>query len=375
MFVLITGGAGFIGSHTADGLLVAGHRVRVLDVLDPRVHRNGVPEYLDEKVELIRGDVRRREDLGPALEGVDAVIHLAAYQDYMTDFSHFFDVNTVGTALLYELIVEKHLPIKKIVIASSQSVYGEGPYICENSACPEKDVQWPEAREEQQLESGDWDVTCPQCRARLTPATATEQAVKPGNSYAISKYSQELIGFTLGRRYGISTTAMRYSIVQGPRQSFTNAYSGACRIFCLRMHLGYRPLAYEDGLQVRDYVNISDVVRANLLVLEHPDADGQAYNVGGGRAVTVLEFADVVARAFGQEADTEVPGKYRFGDTRHIISDITKLGKLGWSPRGGIDESVRSYVEWLTSQPGLDDYIAEADQAMALQEVVREVQN
>jgi len=373
MRVLITGGAGFIGSHTADGLLGAGHTVRIMDSLHPRVHRDGAPEYLSSDSEFIKGDVRNRDDMTKALQGIDAVIHLAAYQDYMTDFSHFFDTNTTGSALLYELVVEHNLPIKKIVIASSQAVYGEGPYTCPNEACSVKGLQWPDSRSEDQLEKGQWDILCRACGAVLRSETANEARVNPGNSYAISKYAQEMIGFALGRRYGIPTTAMRYSIVQGPRQSFSNAYSGVCRIFSLRMHLGYPPMAYEDGGQLRDYVNIGDVVRANMLVLEHPATDGEVYNVGGGQAVSVLDFARVVNGTFGRDVAPEIPGKYRFGDTRHIMSNISKLTKLGWIPQGNVDLSVRDYVDWLIAQPGLEDFIAAADRTMEQRQVVREV--
>ena len=374
MRVLITGGAGFIGSHTADGLIDIGHTVRILDSLEPRVHRGGVPEYLPPEAEFIKGDVRNRDDLKHSLQGVDAVVHLAAYQDYMTDFSRFFDINSVGTALLYELIVEHNFPIQKIVIASSQAVYGEGPYTCPNPVCGEQGLLWPSARSEAQLEKGQWDILCPGCGYVLHPEVANETHVNPGNSYAISKYTQEMIGFTLGRRYGIPTTAMRYSIVQGPRQSYSNAYSGACRIFSLRMHLGYPPMAYEDGGQLRDYVNIGDVVRANMLVLEHPETDGEVYNVGGGQAVSVLDFARVVIGTFGKDVAPEIPGKYRFGDTRHIVSDISRLSKLGWMPKGDVNLSVRAYVDWLVIQSDLEDYIATADRTMEQQQVVREVQ-
>jgi dTDP-L-rhamnose 4-epimerase len=368
MHVLITGGAGFIGSHTVDALLAGGHRVRILDSLEPPVHR-GVPGYLPPEAEFIRGDVRHRDDLGRALDGVDAVIHLAAYQDYLTDFSRFFHVNSVGTALLYELIVARRLPVQKVVIASSQAVYGEGPY-----DCSEHGRVWPAGRALEQLERGAWDIPCPRCGRTLTPRPADETAVHPGNAYAISKHTQETIGFTLGRRYRIPTVALRYSIVQGPRQSFSNAYSGACRIFSLRMHFGQPPLVYEDGTQLRDYVNINDVVRANLLVLEHPETDGEVYNVGGGVAVSVADFARIVIETFGASVAPDIPGKYRFGDTRHIVSDIAKLRRLGWRPEYSVRDSVRAYVAWLREQQDLKDFSLEADRTMQRLEVVRQAQ-
>ncbi|MBI4552178.1 MAG: SDR family NAD(P)-dependent oxidoreductase [Candidatus Latescibacteria bacterium] len=368
MHVLITGGAGFIGSHTADGLLERGHTVRILDSLEPPVHRASHPPYLPPGAEFIKGDVRSRDDLDRALRGVDAVIHLAAYQDYLTDFSRFFHVNAVGTALLYELIVAQKYPIQKVVVASSQAVYGEGKYECNDHG-----TLWPGGRPVEHLERGEWDIRCPVCRTALRPVPTDETAVNPTNSYAISKYTQELIALNLGRRYRIPTAAMRYSIVQGPRQSFSNAYSGACRIFCLRMQFGHPPVVYEDGRQLRDYVYIGDVVQANLLVLEREEADGEVFNVGGGRAVSVLEFARTVADVFGRPVEPEVAVKYRYGDTRHIISDISKLRRLGWTPEGSVSRSVREYVAWLRAQPDLQDYATQADETMSRMQVVRQV--
>ena len=367
MHILITGGAGFIGSHTADALLNRGDRVRVLDSLEPPAHRGSPPEYMSSGIEFIKGDVRDRAVMSQALDGVDAVIHLAAYQDYLPDFSRFFHVNSVGTALLYELIVDRRYPIHKIVIASSQAVYGEGPY-----NCPDHGRIWPGGRTLEQLEHGQWDILCPSCDAPLHPLPADESVVNPGNSYAISKHTQEQIGFTLGRRYQIPTTALRYSIVQGPRQSFSNAYSGACRIFCLRMNFGQQPLVYEDGGQLRDYVNINDVVRANLLTLDQPGTDGEVYNVGGGKAVSVSKFAHVVVNKFCKTEAPEIPGKYRFGDTRHIISDVTKLKRLGWKPEYTIHDSVQSYMMWLREQPDLKNFSLEADRTMESMQVVRQ---
>lgn len=367
MRVLITGGAGFIGSHTADVLLDKGLPVRILDNLEPPVHQGVRPSYLSPEAELIRGDVRNRDEFRRALDGIDAVLHLAAYQDYLPDFSHFYQVNAVGTALLYELIVAQNLPIQKVVIASSQAVYGEGPY-----NCPEHGRSWPSARTLGQLEQRDWDFRCPHCRAVLVPCAADESIVNADNSYAISKHTQERIGFTLGRRYDIPTTALRYSIVQGPRQSFSNAYSGACRIFCLRMRFGNPPLVYEDGGQLRDYVNIADVASANLLALEHPETVGEAFNVGGGRGVSVLDFARVVSEAYGSSVAPEIPGKYRFGDTRHIVSDISKLSRLGWYPRKTVRDSVQSYIAWLNEQPNVRDFSIDANQTMESLQVVRQ---
>ncbi|MCS7207293.1 MAG: NAD-dependent epimerase/dehydratase family protein, partial [Dehalococcoidia bacterium] len=358
----------FIGSHTVDRLLQRGYTVRVLDNLHPRVHPRGKPLWLSPDAEFIQGDVTSRTDWERALEDVDAVIHLAAYQDYMPDFSTFFRVNTAGTALLYEIIVGRKLPIRKVVVASSQAVYGEGRY-----RCGEHGVVYPGMRPLAQLEAGDWEVHCPHCQRPMHWEPTDESVVNPQNAYAMSKYAQEMVALNLGKRYGIPTTALRYSIVQGPRQSFANAYSGVCRIFCLSLFLGRPLVVYEDGRQVRDYVNIHDAVDATMLALEDPRTDYQVYNVGGGRPYTVLEFAQMVVAAFGKGGEIEVPGVFRFGDTRHIVSDISRLRALGWEPRYTPQDSIRAYIAWLTSQECSADLLDYAQAQMRAQGVLRTV--
>lgn len=368
MQVLVTGGAGFIGSHTVDELLRKGDRVKILDSLEKPVHLKGKPDYLPEEAAFIEGDVRNRSDLKKALRDVDVIFHFAAYQDYLPDFSKFFHVNSVGTALIYELIVEEGLPVRKIIVASSQSVYGEGSYSCE-----EHGVFFPDIRGIEQLEQGKWEITCPQCEGVATPQITDEEIVNPQNQYAISKYSQELITLNLGRRYHIPTTVLRYSIVQGPRQSFYNAYSGACRIFCLSAYFDRQPPIYEDGRQLRDYVNIEDVVRANLFVMDDPRADYQVFNVGGGKGYTVLEFAQIVAKIFGKKFKPEITGEFRFGDTRHIISSISKLRALGWEPKNSVAKSVQDYYGWLNNREITEDILDYAQKKMRELKVVRRI--
>ncbi len=387
MKVLVTGGAGFIGSHTVDLLMEKGYAVRILDSLAPPVHVAGrIPGYVPvDDVEFIEGDVRDGAAWEQALEGVDAVFHLAAYQDYLPDFSKFFHVNSVGTALLYEIIVEKRLPVRKVVVASSQAVYGEGKYRCAAvhvslSPChplapsPPHSIQYPPLREEAQLRRGNWEVRCPACGQPMEPQWTDEAMVNPHNQYAMSKYTQEMIALNLGKRYGIPTVAMRYSIVQGPRQSFRNAYSGVLRIFTQRLLNGKAPVCYEDGHQLRDYVSVYDVTRANLLVLEDSRADYQVFNVGGDRQVSVLDYAHLIARRAGVDLDPEVPGLYRFGDTRHIFSDVRQLKTLGWEPVVGLEEIVDGYIAWAQAQPGFRDYYAEAEARMEEMGTLRRVE-
>jgi len=364
--VLVTGGAGFIGSHTVDALVGRGHRVRVLDSLEPPVHNGEWPDYLPAGVELIRGSVSDRDALRRALDDVDAVFHFAAYQDYHTDFSRFFLTNSAGTALLYELIVNERLPVRRVIVASSQAVYGEGRY-----HCPVDGVRYPEQRPPAQLEREDWDVPCPDCGAPMEPLWTDEAVTAPHNSYGISKRDQDDIALKLGLRYGIPSVALRYSIVQGTRQSFRNAYSGALRSFAVRVLSGRPPVIYEDGNQLRDYVSIRDVIEANLLVLEDSRADYQAFNVGGDRRVTVRELAQLVIDTAGVAVEPEFPGLYRIGDTRHVFSDISKLRALGWEPRVPQLEMVQEYLAWAIEQPDLRETFSEAQMNMEAVGVLR----
>ena len=364
--VLVTGGAGFIGSHTLDLLLQKGYDVRVLDGLQERVHPHGKPPYIPRDVEFLVGDVADRAVMKRALRDVEMVVHLAAYQDYMTDFSRFVHTNAESTALIFELAVEEKLTIRKIVLASSQSVAGEGRYGCE-----EHGVVRPGPRPIEQLRRGDWEVHCPRCDRPMQWLPIDEETCSPHTTYAISKYALELLATNLGRRYGIPTACMRYTYVQGPRNSFFNAYSGILRRFALRILHGLPPVLYEDGRQVRDYVNVADVARANVLALESDEANFGVFNVGGGRPVTVSAFADMVLREFGSDLEPEVPGVFRVGDTRHTVSDLTRMRSLGWEPRVPVEESVRQYVAWIREQRGTKEYLDEAERVMREANVVR----
>jgi dTDP-L-rhamnose 4-epimerase len=367
--VLVTGGAGFIGSHTVDLLHERGYDVRILDSLQPRVHPRGKPDYLPREAEFIQGDVASRNDLDKALRGVARVIHLAAYQDYLPDFSTFIHTNTESTALLFELIVEKRYPIEKMVFASSQSVAGEGRYECE-----EHGAVSPEPRAVEQLLAGDWEVKCPLCNAEMKPLLIDEQTVRPHTAYAISKYAIELLAGSLGVRYGIPSACLRYTYVQGTRNSFYNAYSGIARRFALRLLHGLPPVCYEDGKQLRDYVNVHDIARANVLVMEDPRAGFQVFNAGGGRAVSVLEFADAMIKEFGNNVEPLLPGEFRVGDTRHTVSDNSRLNALGWAPTTPVEQNVREYVAWMREQKGTAQYLEEAERVMREQGVVRKVE-
>lgn len=276
---LVTGGLGFIGSHLVDALVARGWTVRVLDNLDRRVHPQGRPAYASPDAEYVLADVRDKASWERALRGVDVVFHQAAYQDYMPDFSTFISTNATSTALAYEVIRERQLPVEKVVVASSQATYGEGQY-----RCAEHGLIQPPTRSEAQLLRGEWELACPVCARPMAPERLLEEFAHPFNPYAISKYFEELIAIRFGRLLGIPSVALRYSITQGPRQSMFNQYSGICRIFTLRYLRGDAPVIFEDGQQTRDFVHVRDVVAANLLVATDDRANYQAFNVGSGRA-------------------------------------------------------------------------------------------
>ncbi len=393
---LVTGGAGFIGSHTVDLLLERGFRVRILDSLQSRVHPRGRPDFVPREAEFIHGDAASGDDLSRALAGVDVVLHLAAYQDYMPDFSRFVHTNTESAALLFELAVadRARYPVRKIVFASSQAVSGEGVYLCPTCAggvqaptiqdqlaagrspapdLPRSAIRIPGPRSVEQLRRGAWEIRCSVCGGLLQPLLIQEETISPGTAYGISKYAIELLADRLGRRYGIPTVCLRYTYVQGTRNSFYNAYSGVARRFTLQILRKRPPVIYEDGRQLRDYINVRDVARANLLAIEDARAEYQVFNVGGARAVTVLEIAAMLLGAFNSTLAPVVPGEFRVGDTRHTISDIAKLRVLGWAPSVSVEQSIAEYVAWITQQPEIEEPLEDAERLMRERGVLQRV--
>lgn len=352
--VLITGGAGFVGSHLADALLAQGHDVRIFDSLSPQVHPQGRPDYLDSAVELVTGDMRDLDAVSRALRGVDTVVHLAAavgVGQSMYEISHYMGANTQGTANLLQAILDSKAEIRKLVVASSMSIYGEGKYLCQ--ACGEV---FPPPRPLEQLKTKQWETRCPNCGRELTPlATDESKPLQCTSIYALSKKDQEEMTLLFGRTYGIPVVALRYFNIYGTRQALSNPYTGVAAIFASRLLNQRAPMIFEDARQMRDFVSVHDVVQANLLAMQRSDADGMALNIGSGSPVSIAEVAAELSECLGEKIPAEITGKYRVGDIRHCFADITAARKvLGYQPRYRFADGISELVAWLRSQTAED---------------------
>jgi len=305
-----------------------------------------------------------------ALEGVDYVFHQAAYGGFAPELTKMTDVNACGTARLFETIRTANLPVRKIVTASSQAVYGEGKY-----QCPRCGPCYPPLRSVDQLERGDWTMRCPQCRGTVSPQPIDETApVKLNGTYHLTKYFEERMTLSLGRDWGIPTVALRYMLTYGPRQSVFNPYTGICSIFSTRILNDLPPVVYEDGRQTRDFVFVEDVARANLTVLESEAASGRVFNVGTGVAVQIADFARLLAAAFDKSREPLIPGEFRPMDFRHLVADTRALRDLGWQPLVPVEEGVRRYANWIQSLGRPAEYFTKAEQVLKQMRIVRPAQ-
>lgn len=366
MKALVTGGAGLIGSHVVDLLLERGYEVKILDSLEKPAHLNGKPAWIPKDAEFILGDMRDQDAIDRALQGVDYVFHQAAAGGFTPEMSKYFHVNAVGTALLLELIRDKGYPVKKVVVASSQAIYGEGKY-----ECPEHGAIYPEPRPIEQMLHRQWELRCPRCNAVLKGLPTDEVRIDPRTPYAMSKNSEESIAINAGKFYGVNTAALRYSVTYGPRQSISNPYTGVCSIFSTRILNDLPPIVYEDGHQTRDFIYVRDVAEANLLVAEREDALYEAYNVGTGKATSVLEFIQTLASLYGREVKPVLNAEFRPGEVRHLFADGTKLRSLGWEPKIPLKEGLARYRDWITTQGDIKEYFTEAEALLKKMQVVR----
>lgn len=366
---LVTGGAGLIGSHITDLLISEGWRVRILDNLEPNTHRKGRPDWIASAAEFVEADIRDRSAVTTALEGVDVVVHQAAYGGYMPEMGKYVHVNSFGTAQMLEVIREERLPVKKVVVASSQAVYSEGA-----ARCPRHGLVFPTVRPVEQLSAGDFKVHCPHCGALTEQAPTPEHAPIGGETvYAITKVDQERLVLTWGRQTGIPTVALRYSCTYGPRQSVYNPYTGVIAIFCTRLLNNLPPVLYEDGEQTRDFSFVEDIARANLLAATTDKLDGLPVNVGSGRAVAIREVARLISEALDIPIEPIARGEFRPGEMRHLTSDTTRIKAAGYAPQVDLATGIGRYLDWIRAQSDVREYFGEAEAVLRSKGIVHGV--
>jgi dTDP-L-rhamnose 4-epimerase len=345
MKIIVTGGAGFVGSHLVDALVQVGHSVVVFDNLEEQVHQGKKPDYLNRNAHYCIGDVCDWKALKKVLVDCDIVFHEAAavgVGQSMYKIAHYIHTNDLGTANLLDILVNEKNKVKKLIVASSMSIYGEGSYSC--ASCG---AITPKLRSEQQLKKGDWQMYCPQCAKPVKPIpTKEDKQLNSTSIYAFSKRHQEELCLLIGKTYSIPTVTLRYFNIYGPRQTLSNPYTGVCAIFSARVKNNNRPIIYEDGLQTRDFIHVKDIVAANILAMENSRADYKAFNVGSGEPITILEIAKTISRLHDKKIEPEVVNKYRKGDIRHCFADTGAIKELGFKPRISFDVGMRDLVDW-----------------------------
>ncbi len=358
MKILVTGGAGFIGSFLVDALVKKGHKVTVFDNLEPQVHLKGkLPNYFNKKAKFIKGDVRKIDDVKKTIKNTKVIFHFAAavgIGQSQYEIKKYVQTNIGGTANLLEILVNSKNKVKKVILAASMSEYGEGEYRC--SSCG---VLQPELRKISQLKRKDWKLHCPICKKVLKPVGTRESAKLSINSiYAITKKTQEEMVLNIGKTYGIPAVALRFFNVYGPRQSLSNPYTGVMAIFLSRIKNNKAPIIYEDAKQSRDFISVHDIVRANILAMEKKEANYQIFNVGSGEAITVLEIAERLISATKKSMKPEVTNKFRKGDIRHCFADIGKIKKfLGFQPKVNLKEGIEELVDWSRTVEAKDFFV------------------
>jgi dTDP-L-rhamnose 4-epimerase len=355
--ILITGGAGFIGSHLADELLNCGYEVRILDNLTPQVHgfTNKSPDYLPADIEFIYGDVRNSDVVKKALEGIDAIFHFAAavgVGQSMYEVEHYTSVNSMGTSVLCQSIIDGHHNIEKLVTASSMSIYGEGLYHDNN-----KQIRTGIKRDFQYLKNSKWELYDEKGNVLKPIATTENKQPDLSSIYALSKYDQEKMCLIIGNAYNIPAVALRFFNVFGTRQSLSNPYTGVLAIFASRLINDNPPLIFEDGNQKRDFVNVKDVARACRLAMENPKVKNTSINIGSGQSYTIREIASMLASVLNKDIEPVLTGKYRVGDIRHCFADISYAKKiLGYSPKITLNDGLKELSKWLSEQTSKDDF-------------------
>jgi len=348
--ILVTGGAGFIGSHTADLLIKRGYQTIIIDNLEPQVHGKSrkKPDYINENATFIQHDIQDHNFLSKIISEVDAIIHLAALVGVgqsMYQIKRYINTNTQATATLLDLLANEEHDIKKFVVASSMSVYGEGKYLCQEC----QTEIYPNLRPEKQLKKHQWEHTCPQCGSILKPSPTDEsKPLMPTSIYAQSKRHQEEMSLLIGKTYDIPTIALRYFNVYGSRQSLSNPYTGVCAIFTSRILNNKSPYIFEDGNQTRDFIHVRDVAQANLNAIEHNNPNYQAINVGTGKPITIKELAEILTKIYNKpDLKPYISNKFRKGDIRHCYADTTKAQKLlNYKPSITLKKGLTELSQW-----------------------------
>ena len=369
--ILVTGGAGFIGSHLVDALIDKGHNVRILDSLVEQVHGSEPPAHLNRQAEFTRADVCDAAAVSAALDGIDVVYHQAAevgVGQSMYEIVRYVKTNDLGTAVVLEEMIKRPGQFKKLIVASSMSIYGEGAYRCESCDITIN----PFLRSSEQLAAHDWEFECEKCSSEMKPVGTTEEKpLYPTSVYAVSKQDQEQYCLAVGRAYKIPTVAFRYFNVYGTRQALSNPYTGICAIFSSRLMNDQAPTIFEDGEQTRDFVNVKDIVRANLLALETSGGDYHSFNIGTGRATSVKQIAQLLAKGLGKDIESILVGKYREGDIRHCVADISKARRmLGYEPTVPLEDGLAELLAWLGTQEA-DDKVEGATEELARRALVK----
>jgi dTDP-L-rhamnose 4-epimerase len=361
--VLVTGGAGYIGSHLVDALVARDYRVTVLDNLEPQVHRSGTwPVYANPKARYVRGDVRDRAVFEPLVLASQAVVHFGAAVSIgqsMYQVDRYVDVNTRGTALLLDILVNQKHNVEKMIVASSIGVYGEGAYRCATHG-----VVAPVIRPAAQLALRDWEQHCPVCGDHVASVpTPEDKALYRDNIYSMTKYHQEEMVLLIGKTYSIPAVAPRFFTVYGPRQSLSNPYAGVAAIWLSRLLNGKQPVVFEDGGQLRDFVSIHDVVDCLVLMLENPGADYLPVNVGSGETVTILDIAHMLGRLIDSPIEPQITQTGRTFDIRHNTADITRARQtLGYAPKVPLEQGFAELIEWAKTDVAEDFFDAALDE-------------
>jgi len=355
--VLVTGGAGFVGSHIVDEYIEHGYDVTVVDNLTDQVH-DDEPSYLNDAAEYVWGDIRDRELMTELLEAADVLNHQASavgVGQSMYEIEKYVDINTLGTARLLDIIVDEEIDLEKMIIASSMSIYGEGEYYCPNC----DSIRHPSLRDDEQMASGEWEHACSDCGQPLEPQPTPEAKPRDSTSiYAITKKDQEEMMLSIGRAYDIPTVALRYFNIFGSRQALDNPYTGVCAIFSSRIKNDNPPLVFEDGEQTRDFIHVSDIARANRLAIESSASD-VAVNIGSGTPTTINEVAETLIDLYGKsdELAPEIANDYRQGDIRHCYADPDAAAdELGFEAEVSFEEGMQELVEWGRKQDAEDHF-------------------